>query len=167
MKFLRRQCALIALTLLAFAPPALSGGSHDGDPRFADALAAYDGGRYGAAQQIWRALAATGDAQAMTALAGLYHQGLGIARDAARAAERAARAGDPVARMNLGEMLILGDGTARDTALAWAWLKLAAEDGRSWARDRAAKIWATFNPQTRAQARSRLKALRATLKHGR
>ena len=63
---------LCALPLLALSPAARAD--------FADGLAAYDAGDYETAHEEWEPLAAAGDANALTALAGLYSDGNGVPR---------------------------------------------------------------------------------------
>jgi TPR repeat protein len=124
---------------------------------FAAGLAAYDAGNLAQAYAEWRPLAEAGDIQAQVALAGLLTAGgPGLARDLAAAVRwyrRAARRGDPVAQMNLGEMYARGAGVARDRVWALAWFDLAAAQGRTWAARQRDRLAAELTPDERAAAR--------------
>ena len=118
---------------------------------FADGLAAYDAGDLQAAYEVWLPLAQGGDVQAQVALAGLLETGgAGLAQDYSAAIawyRRAARAGDPIAQMNLGEFYALGKGVARDRSRALAWFSLAAEQGRQWAAGQRDRLASTMSAQ--------------------
>ena len=157
----------LVLSLAAItATPARAGGgaaTGRGDDAFAGALAAYDAGRYHAAARAWGRLAENGNRDAAVALAGLYRQGLGVPRDAARAAalyRRAGLAGHVIAQANLGEMLARGEGVARDPVRAWAWSRLAAEGGNAWAEDQAKGIWGRLTAAARDRATAALAGIR-------
>ena len=67
--------ALLAAAAMALAlSPALAGDLEDG-------MEAYDGGDYVLALAAWTRAAAAGQADAMTAIAGLYANGTGVAQD--------------------------------------------------------------------------------------
>ena len=162
--------AALLAALLALGPaPAIAGGpANDGtqDDAFARAIAAYDAGRYGQAVEIWTRLSGAGIDGAAAALAGLYRQGLGVARDPARAAalyRRAGLRGHVIAQLNLGEMLERGEGRARDRAAAWAWYRIAGEGGNGWAETQAKRIWAALAPKDRGRARARLAAIKTEI----
>ncbi len=149
--------------LAAVAWLAVSGAPAPAD--FADGLAAYDGGDYRTAFEEWRALAEAGDAEAQTAVAGLYLDGLGAPADPAEAVRwyrRAAEQGDAVAQQNLGDLLSRGRGVARDPIGAYVWLSLAAAQGRRWPAQRRAEIAERMSPAQLAQAEARLAAWRRT-----
>ncbi len=83
----------------------LFGGSHR------RALNARDRGRYFAAFQIWRRLAATGHAHAAFEIGQLYQHGHGVVRDPIEAAawyRRAAECGHAAAQLRLGAILLNG-----------------------------------------------------------
>ena len=144
-----------ASTLVGFARPALAD--------FADGLAAYDGGDYRTAFEQWRALAEAGDAEAQTALAGLYFGGQGTPEDAAEAVRwyrRAAEQGEAVAQQNLGELYETGRGVARDLVSAYLWLSLAAEQGQRWSAQRRDRLRPQLSPAARTEAEARLEAWR-------
>ena len=106
---------------------------------FWDGLAAYDAGNYAEARAQWHTLAASGDAEAQAALAGLHAQGLGVPWDFERAAHwfrRAALQGHAIAQLNLGDYYARGRGVPLDLAQAWLWLSLATRQGNSWAATR-------------------------------
>ncbi len=124
---------------------------------FADGLAAYDAGDYASSLAVWLPLAEAGNSEAQLAVAGLYLNGLGVARrpeEAARWYGHAAAAGDPVARLNLGDLYARGLGVPRDLVRAFAWLSLAAEQGRVWAARRRDEIGGRLTPRQLAAARA-------------
>lgn len=128
-----RKCCLVTLLMLILLGPA---------PVQADlaaGLAAYDAGDYALARAEWQPLAQAGDPEAQIALAGLYVQGLGLARDPAMAVywyRQAACRGAVVAQLNLGDLYDRGLGVPRDQDKAYAWLALAARAGHRWAKQR-------------------------------
>ncbi len=147
--------------LAALAWLAVSGASAHAD--FADGLAAFDAGDYRAAFEEWRGLAEAGDAEAQTALAGLYLDGQGAPADPAKAVRwyrRAAEQGDAVAQLNLGDLLSRGVGVARDPVGAYVWFTLEAAKGRRWPARRRDEIAARLTPGQRAEAEARLAARR-------
>ncbi len=149
--------------LAALAWLAVSGASSYAD--FAAGLAAYDGGDYRTAFEEWRALAEAGDAEAQTALAGLYLDGQGAPADAAEAVRwyrRAAEQGDAVAQQNLGDLYRLGRGVGRELVSAYVWLSRAAEQGRRWSAQRRDEIAERMSPVQLAEAEARLAAWRRT-----
>jgi TPR repeat protein len=114
---------------------------------FAVATKAFDGGDYATAFETWRRLAAAGDAEAQTAIAGMYRRGEGRKVNLTAAAawyRRAAQQGEAVAQMNLGEMYRLGQGVARDKAQAYVWFTLAATGGKTWAAAELQKLTGTM-----------------------
>lgn len=116
---------------------------------FTAGLQAYDGGDYGQALAEWQALAQVGDPDAQTALAGLFIQGLGVARDPAMAVHwyrRAALQGAVMAQLNLGDLYARGLGVERDLVRAYAWLELAARARQGWARRRRDEIGKHLTP---------------------
>ncbi len=77
MKFLSGRRGMLAAAAMALAlSPALAGDLEDG-------MEAYDGGDYALAVAAWTRAAAAGQADAMTAIAGLYENGTGVTRDPA------------------------------------------------------------------------------------
>jgi TPR repeat protein len=93
------------------------------------ALQAWRGGDRAAAMATWHTLAARGDAEASLFLGYVYRNGLGVKRDAARAAEwyrRAARLGQPEAQYELALMYELGIGVTQDPAEAALWYGLSS-----------------------------------------
>ena len=146
--------AVLAVALLAAAHPAARAD-------FADGLAAYDGGDYASALTEWRTLADEGDAEAQTAIAGLYRYGQGVERDDMEAARwylRAAEQGEVNAQLNLGEMYAGGLGMPRDPVQAYLWLSLAATQGRAWAAARRDELARTMTAAQIAQARNLIEA---------
>ena len=128
---------------------------------FAVGLEAYDGGDFAASYAAWLPLAEAGDPEAQVALAGLYADGLGVARDwtaAARWYKAAAAAGDAVAQLNLGDLYSRGLGVPRDRVAAYIWLSRAAGQGKRWPRLRRAEIAAEMEAAELAAARAALAA---------
>ncbi|MEO3430000.1 tetratricopeptide repeat protein [Pelagibius sp. CAU 1746] len=132
---------------------------------FPDGLAAFDAGDYRNAYEIWLPLAEAGDASAQVALAGLLETGgPGVVRDLPAAIEwyrLAARGGDPVAQMNLGEFLAQGQVVPRDDVRALAWFSLAAEQGQGWAARRRNELHDSLTAGQREQAARLALRLRA------
>ena len=169
--------ALIAAVLalgLALAPAQASAGGPAEDAAqedaFARAIAAYDAGRYGEAARLWSGLSGAGHRDAIAALAGLYRQGLGVARDLDRAASlyrRAGVRGHVIAQANFGEILERGEGRSRardhprdqSQARAWAWYRIAGEGGNAWAEIQANRVWAALTAKDRGRARALLAAI--------
>lgn len=130
---------------------------------FEDGLRAYDGGDYASAAREWRALAEACDPQAATALAGLYHDGLGVPRNERLAVHWyriAAEGGGPVAQMNLGDLYAGGRGVTKDRVQAYFWLALAAKQGREWAAKRLSRLERRMTPQELQKAKSQVAAFR-------
>ncbi len=128
-----------------------------------EGLAAYDRGDYRGALEVWQGAAASGEASAMNAIAGLYDQGEGVRREPALAAawyRRSAERGDPVGQLNLGDMYGRGVGVPRDRVEAYIWLSLAAARGNTWSANRKKEIAATMTAVEIAAAQSRYEALK-------
>ncbi len=156
-----RFSSLVAALVWLAVPAALSAAPAQAD--FMQGLAAYDSGDYRTAFEEWRTLAEAGDAEAQTALAGLYLDGLGTAVDAAEALRwyrRAAEQGEAVAQQNLGDLYRQGRGVARDLVSAYVWLSLAAEQGRRWSAHRRDELSPKVSPEQNAEAEARLEAWR-------
>lgn len=122
---------------------------------FAEGLEAFDGGDWAAALAAWRPLAEAGDAEAQTALGGLYLTGAGVAVNPAEAARwyrLAAEQGDPVAQLNLGDLYSRGAGVRRDLVQAYLWLSLAAAQGRDWPERRRREILPAMTAAELAEA---------------
>jgi TPR repeat protein len=127
---------------------------------FADGLSAFDGGDYATAFAEWQPLADAGNAEAQSALAGLYMNGLGVRQDLGEAAkwyERAARQGDAVAQLNLGDLYAKGRGVRRDLVEAHLWLGLAANQGREWATRRRDEIAGAMTAEQLGAAQEKLR----------
>ena len=76
--------------------------------------------------------AESGDARSQMALAKLYYNGDGVAKDDAKAAEwyrKAAEQGNALAQYKLGAMYDKGEGVPKDAAKAVEWWKKAAAQG--------------------------------------
>lgn len=122
-------CLFVALTLgLVF--PALAEAQSETDP--AEVL--LDAGDYPGAISMLEARAARGDAVAISWLAHVYREGLGVPQDFGRAVEldrRAAAAGVARSQNALGHSLVAGFGTERDEVAGLDWLRRAAESGEA------------------------------------
>jgi TPR repeat protein len=143
---MRMICLVTVLVWLGLSPARAD---------FAAGLQAYDGGDYALAWAEWQAQAQAGDPDAQIALAGLFIQGLGVARDPAMAVHwyrRAAQQGAVMAQLNLGDLYARGLGVERDLVRAYAWLELAARKGQNWARRRRDEIAKRLTPERIAAA---------------
>lgn len=120
---LRALAAGLAMLMLAPAPAMAS---------LLTAAQAYNAHRYGEALAEFERLAAGGDSVAQL-YAGLMHDnGLGTAKDAARAFYwymRAAKQEQPRAQFNVADMLYHGSGTKQDRHAAMAWYERSANNG--------------------------------------
>ncbi len=123
-------------------------GARGGD--WAEGLESYDGGDYSSALAAWRRAAASGNLDAVNAIADAYRQGVGVPANPARAAalyRQAAEQGNAVAQLNLGDMMSRGDGVGRDTIDGYFWLGLAAEQGNLWAARRQHEVARTMTAE--------------------
>ena len=148
-----RKCLVLAF--LVFAVPVRAD--------FAAGLAAYDAGDYAVARAAWKPLAEAGNPDAQVAIAGLYAEGAGVARDDAAAARwfrRAAERGHVTAQLNLGDYYARGRGVPRDLSAAWVWLSLAARQGNRWAADRRDTVARLMSERALRDAARRLAAWR-------
>ena len=146
-----------ALIALAVAGPSFADDLGDG-------LEAFDGGDYAGALAAWTRAADAGNTQAMSAIANLHRQGLGVRANPARAAawyRRAAERGDAVSQLNLGDMYAAGAGVPRDPVAAYVWLGLAAGQGHALAAGRRDEIGRALTTDDRARAEARVRAWRA------
>ena len=123
---------------------------------FAEGLQAFDGGDYQAALENWQPLADAGDADAQTAVAGMYLAGAGVRQDfklAARWYEAAANQGHVQAQLNLGELYAKGRGIPRDPVRALKWLGLAAKAGHAWAVEASNDLARSSSPKQLDEAK--------------
>jgi TPR repeat protein len=98
---------------------------------------AFNSGDYAGAAQAWESKAAASDPEAMSNLALLYLKGLGVKRDAGKAAEwyeKASQLGFVVAQFNLANLYYNGQGVSRDKKQAARWYTAAAQGGHSKAQ---------------------------------
>ena len=126
---------------------------------FAVGLAAYDAGDYQTTVEAWEPLAAAGDADALSALAGLHDDGLGVAQNFATAAalyRRAAELGHVIAQLSLGEHYRTGRGLPRDPVEAYVWFGRAAAQGNQWAADQRDRLAPTLDGASRTAADRRI-----------
>lgn len=153
----RGRIPLVAVVLFG-----LCGGPAKAD--FADGLEAYDGGDWTAVLAAWRPLAESGDAEAQTALGGLYLTGTGVSVNLAEAVRwyrLAAEQGNPVAQLNLGDLYSRGSGVGRDLVQAYLWLSLAAAQGRRWPERRRQEIQPAMTAAELAEAKRLVEAKQA------
>ena len=120
-----RVAIVAGLAMLALAPtPAMAS--------LSTAAQAYNAHRYGEALAEFERLAAGGNREAQL-YAGLMHDnGLGTARDAARAFYwymQAAKQEQPRAQFNVADMLYHGSGTKQDRHAAMTWYEKSANNG--------------------------------------
>jgi TPR repeat protein len=129
---------------------------------FSGAVEAYDNGRIAQAVAEWGRLADAGDPAAQVALADMaiagFVPGAGLP-EAIALYRRAAHAGDPVAQLNLGDFYARGHGLPRDPVRAYAWLGLAAEQGRVWAAVRRDEIATGLDAKALERAQSLMRDL--------
>ena len=122
--------AIAVAAMMMAAPPVVAG-------PFEDAFAAYSRGDYTTAFQLWRPLAAQGDAVAQYNLGIMYDNGFGVPQDYAEALKwyrLAAAQGLDSVQSNLGVMYRLGQGVPQDQVLAHMWFNLATAQGNKNAR---------------------------------
>jgi len=128
---------------------------------WAQGLESYDGGDYSAALAAWRRAAASGNLDAVNAIADAYLQGVGVSADPARAAalyRTAAEQGNVVAQLNLGDMMSRGVGMTKDAIGGYVWLGLAAEQGNPWAARRQREVARTMTAEQIANGDGRVRA---------
>lgn len=131
---------------------------------FLDGLAAFDGGDVAETVRIWSGLAKAGNVQAQVGLAGLYLAGNGVARDADEAARlyrSAAEQGDSNGQLNLGRLYLTGIGVEEDKVTAYAWLSLAARQGRRWAEEKRLEVESLLSAAQRAEAEALIEEIEA------
>jgi TPR repeat protein len=68
--------------------------------------------------------------------------------------------GPGIAQANFAEMLEGGEGLRRDPARAWAWYRVAAAGGNSWAKNQARRLLGTLRPVDRDRAGALLRRVR-------
>ncbi len=98
----------------------------------AQAYAAWEKSDYVVAGRLWEALAANGSSEAMTALATLWEEGLGVTADSQKAVfwlQKAARLNDPVGMNNYAYALEQGKGISQNLKEALGWYEKAAQTG--------------------------------------
>lgn len=126
-----KRLLLTATTALLLSVGAARAGPMD------DGVAAYQRGDYATALQIFRSLAAQGNASAQNGLGLMYDNGQGVTQDYAEALKwyrLAAEQGNASAQSNLGAMYYEGTGVKQDYAEAGKWYRLAAAQGRAEAQ---------------------------------
>lgn len=99
---------------------------------FDEAVAAANEGQYGTAFQEFSVLAEQGDSRAQQALAWMYYEGQGRAKDFEKAAywyRKAAEQGNVTAQINLAQMYAYGKGVKQNFSVAAKWWGKLAEQG--------------------------------------
>jgi TPR repeat protein len=98
---------------------------------------------YGEAARLYTLAAAEGNSLAEVKLAHLYKFGWGVQKDVNFAVSLYKRAAsrDPEAALSLGLMYLNGDDVLQDYSEAMIWLKLAAEQGDSYAQSRIGSMY--------------------------
>jgi hypothetical protein len=114
--------------------------------RWEDADAAFDGGDYETAFQLYQSLAKQGDAQAHNQLGAMYEHGTGVSQDRAEARKwyltafqlyrPLAEQGDVGAQSRLGFMHYTGKGVPKDYTKAAKWFRKTAAQGDAVAMSR-------------------------------
>jgi TPR repeat protein len=144
---------IAAILMLALGQVATGPAAAD----YAAALEAYDNGRIDEAVREWQRLADAGEPASQVALADMilanHLPGAGLP-EVIELYRRAAAAGDPIAQLNLGDYYSRGYGLPRDRVKAYAWLSLAAAQGRQWAEDRRRELAEEMSEGERAEARA-------------
>jgi TPR repeat protein len=105
-----------------------------------------------------KAAAEKGVAAAMTRLGMIFHNALGVERDAAVAAawwRKAAMRGDADGQAMLGAAYHLGAGVARDPVEAFAWLTRARNGGSPLAAQFFEAVRQALSPEQKAEAERR------------
>lgn len=111
---------------------------------FDEAVAAANEGQYAVAFKEFSALAEQGDARAQQALAWMYYEGQGRAKDFEKAAHwygKAAEQGNVTAQINLAQMYAYGKGVKQDFTIAARWWSKLAEQGDSKAQSALAGLY--------------------------
>ena len=119
---------------------------------FDEAVAAANEGQYGVAFQEFSLLAEQGDARAQQALAWMYYEGQGRAKNFEKAAywyEKAAEQGNVTAQINLAQMFAYGKGVKQDFAVAAKWWGKLAEQGDRKAQSALAGLYYHGNGKQR------------------
>jgi len=107
------------------------------ESEYIDGLAAYKGGDYKTAIEMWTKAAAQRNADAQFGLGGMYHNGHGVTQDYNQALSwyrKAANQRNAEAQFNLGLMYAKGQGVEQDDNQALLWFRKAADQGQAEAQ---------------------------------
>ena len=107
------------------------------EAKLEEGMNAYKTGDYAKALAVFQSLADEGDTTGQFMLGSLYHDGLGVEKDDARAftwTRKAAERANPKAQALLAVMYQEGWGTAKDEARAVEWFRMSAEQGYATAQ---------------------------------
>ncbi len=119
---------------------------------FDEGVAAANEGQYGTAFQEFSALAEQGDSRAQQALAWMYYEGQGRAKNFEKAAywyAKAAEQGNVTAQINLAQMYAYGKGVKQDFSIAARWWSELAEQGDRKAQSSLAGLYYHGNGKLR------------------
>ena len=125
---------------------------------FEEGVAAYNGGDYQTAYEVFQALAEGGNAGAQFNLGFMYGKGDGVPQDFSQAARwyrAAAEQGIARAQFNLGLMYGKGDGVLQDNIAAHMWLNIASANGHQKAREVRSGMADLMSRDAIAEAQSR------------
>lgn len=118
---------------LAGLPLLSAKAAENADSQFSRGLSAFNSGDYSAAMRAWEPLADLNDPRAEAGLGFMYHRGLGVPVDGAKAAQyllKAAEQGQPEGQLMLGTLYYYGKGVPQSYVHAYAWCELAQGFGQ-------------------------------------
>jgi len=125
-----RMTSILGVTVLGVVSLA----AHDAAADFRSGLSAYNGGDYTSALAEWLPLAERGEPDAEAGVGFLFHKGLGVPQDNAKAAiwfTKAAEQGQPEGQLMLGTLFFYGLSVPRSYVAAFAWCELAQGNGQA------------------------------------
>jgi uncharacterized protein len=125
-----RTAAALLVAAFGLWPRDAPAGTVEDD--FRAGLSAFNVGDYATALELWRPLAEQQDPRSEAGLGFMYHRGLGLQIDDAKAAlwlTRAAEHGQPEGQLMLGLLYYYGRGVPQSYVRSYAWCELAESDG--------------------------------------
>ena len=132
-----RRFLFAVILVVAGATGAVAGPAEEAD-------SAYQRGDYAQAMNLWRPLAAQGNARAQFSLGLSYELGHGVSQDTQEAAKwyrKAAEQGHVEAQFLLGVMYTQGQGVPQDAQAALKWFRKAAKQGDAEAQFRLSAMY--------------------------